>query len=138
VLAEEKRQTLVVESQDAPTTVADRQVLRHALINLVDNAIKFTPQGGQVRVRVSATPSQAVIDVADSGPGIPVEARGRIFDRFYRVDDGAKTGTGLGLSIARGAVDACGGRLTLEESGPSGTTFRITLPRTLVARRRAG
>jgi heavy metal sensor kinase len=138
VLAEEKRQTLAVESQDAPTTVADRQVLRHALINLVDNAIKFTPHGGQVRVRVSATPSQAVVDVIDSGPGIPAESRGRIFDRFYRVEDGAKTGTGLGLSIARGAVEACGGRLTLEQSGPAGTTFRITLPRTLVARRRAG
>jgi heavy metal sensor kinase len=136
VLAEEKGQTLAVEAPDAVETVADRQVLRHAVINLVDNAIKFTPPGGAVRVRVSSTPASAVIDVIDAGPGIPLEARPRVFDRFYRVDDGVKTGTGLGLSIARGAVEACGGRLTLEHSGPGGSTFRITMPRAPVARRR--
>jgi signal transduction histidine kinase len=128
VLAEEKRQSIAVDAEGAPTASADRLVLRQALINLVDNAIKFTPPGGEVRVRVAATNGNAVIDVSDSGPGIPVEAQGRIFDRFYRADEMSATGTGLGLSIARGAVEANGGHLTLERSDAHGTTFRIHLP----------
>jgi heavy metal sensor kinase len=129
VLAEEKRQTIVVEG-DAASVVADRLVLRQAVINLVDNAIKFSPPGGRIVVRVTETPKEAVVDVIDSGSGIPDASRSRIFDRFYRVEDGgATTGAGLGLSIARGAVEAGGGRLSLEASGSSGSTFRITMPR---------
>ena len=128
VLAEEKRQSIAVEAEGDPTAVADRLVLRQALINLVDNAIKFTPPGGQVRVHVAGTNGQAMIDVSDSGPGIPVEAQGRVFDRFYRGDEpAAAAGTGLGLSIARGAVEANGGHLTLHRSDTQGTTFRIRL-----------
>src|SRR5690606_17768719 len=104
--------------------------LRHALINLVDNAIKFTPPGARIRIKVSATASHATVDVIDTGPGVPPEARTRIFDRFYRADGSEAGGTGLGLSIARGAVESIGGQLTLEESGETGSTFRITLPRT--------
>ena len=66
--------------------------------------------------------------MVDSGPGVPLEARARIFDRFYRVDGVDAGGTGLGLSIARGAVEANGGHLTLESSAAGGSTFRITLP----------
>jgi signal transduction histidine kinase len=110
VLAEEKRQSIAVDAEGAPTASADRLVLRQALINLVDNAIKFTPPGGEVRVRVAATNGNAVID------------------RFYRADEMSATGTGLGLSIARGAVEANGGHLTLERSDAHGTTFRIHLP----------
>jgi signal transduction histidine kinase len=129
VLAEEKRQTIGVEGAEA-TGVADRLVLRQAVINLVDNAIKYSPVGGQIQVRVAQTPKDALIDIVDSGPGIPAEARGRIFDRFYRVEDGGPThGAGLGLSIAKGAVEANGGRLTLETSGATGSTFRIAIPR---------
>ena len=139
VLAEEKQQQIVVERRAAPDALADKQVLRHALINLVDNAIKFTPAGGDVRIHISETASSAIFDVIDSGPGIPADARGRIFDRFYRADEGdGVRGAGLGLSIAKGAVEANGGRLTLETSGPSGSTFRITMPRVAPARRQAG
>ena len=75
--------------------------------------------------------------VIDSGPGVPPEAREHIFDRFYRLGDAtAIGGAGLGLSIAKGAVEANGGRLTLEASGASGTTFRITMPRVTAARAR--
>ena len=139
VLAEEKQQQIVVERRAAPDALADKQVLRHALINLVDNAIKFTPRGGSVRIRISETPSSAIFDVVDTGPGVPEAARAHIFDRFYRADesDGVR-GAGLGLSIAKGAVEANGGRLTLEASGPSGSTFRITMPRVAPARRQAG
>jgi heavy metal sensor kinase len=127
VLAEEKRQTLVVERQGTPRARADRLGLRQALINLVDNAIKFTPAGGEIRIAVSETPSHAVVEVIDTGPGIPDPARARIFDRFYR-GGGEAGGTGLGLSIARGAVEASGGHLSLERTGPDGSTFRVTIP----------
>jgi signal transduction histidine kinase len=128
VLAEEKGQTLVIEKIASPRVRADRLVLRQALINLVDNAIKFTPQSGRVRIRLSETPSLAVVDVIDSGPGVPPHARAHIFDRFYRIDGSEAVGTGLGLSLARGGVEAIGGRLTLEQTGPEGSTFRIAIP----------
>jgi heavy metal sensor kinase len=127
VLAEEKGQLLSIDASGSPTAVADRVVLRQALINLVDNAIKFTPAGGQVSLRVSGTDGIAVIDVADTGAGIPQQARERIFDRFYRGDESAASGSGLGLSIAKGAVEASGGSLTLHRSDAGGTTFRIQL-----------
>jgi len=129
VLAEEKGQTLTIELVAPVEARADRVVLRQALINLVDNAIKFTPAGRPVRIRVSGTASFAVIDVLDSGPGVPTEARERIFDRFYRSDGTEVVGTGLGLSLAKGAVEAIGGRLTLESSSPEGSVFRIVVPK---------
>ena len=138
VLAEEKGQTIAVERVAAPFALADRQVLRQALVNLVDNAIKFTPQAGQVRVRVSETASEAVCDVIDSGPGVPPAARDHIFERFYRFSDAAAPGgAGLGLSIARGAVEANGGRLTLAASSEAGSTFRIAMPRVAAPKDRA-
>jgi heavy metal sensor kinase len=129
VLAEEKGQSISVDASGAPTAIVDRVLLRQALINLVDNAIKFTPNGGQVSIRVSGSNGIALVDVSDTGPGIPATAQERIFDRFYRGDEESGTGTGLGLSIAKGAVEANGGDLKLAYSGPDGTTFRIILPR---------
>ena len=129
VLAEEKRQTLSIERQASPVVSADRLVLRQALINLVDNAIKFTPAAGRVRIRITQTPQDAVVEVIDSGPGISSDARERIFDRFYRANDANGTGTGLGLSLAKGAVEALGGHLTLATTGAGGSAFRISIPR---------
>ena len=129
VLAEEKGQTLSIKAEGAPTAVVDRVVVRQALINLVDNAIKFTPPGGWVRVHVSGMDGSAFVDVSDSGPGMAEEVQSRIFDRFYRGDAAAAGGTGLGLSIAKSAVEANGGRLTLQGSSGAGSTFRISLPR---------
>jgi signal transduction histidine kinase len=128
VLAEERGQTIVVQREGAGHALADRQVLRQALINLVDNAIKFTPVGGEVRVRVTETSTEAICDVIDAGPGIAPDAQAHIFDRFFRAGDGTP-GTGLGLSIAKGAVEANGGRLTLHDSSAHGSTFRLTMPR---------
>lgn len=131
VLAEEKRQTIAVECAGTPRVRADRLGLRQAVINLVDNAIKFSPIGGRVTIRVAETPRAATLEVADSGPGIDAESQTRIFDRFFRgaTSAGAAPGTGLGLSIAKGAVEASAGRLTLENTEAGGATFRITLPR---------
>ena len=109
--------------------------MRQALINLVDNAIKFSPSGGRIRIRVEEASGEAIVDVIDSGAGIEPSARERIFDRFYRGTDSGTQGAGLGLSIAKGAVEATGGRLTLAMSGADGSTFRIALPRAARPRR---
>jgi heavy metal sensor kinase len=139
VLAEEKRQTIAVERIGAPHAAADRMVLRQALINLVDNAIKFSPVGGRIRIRVAETDREGVIEVIDTGGGIDAAARMRIFDRFFRAGDSGENapGTGLGLSIAKWAVEANGGHLTLEHSDAQGSTFRAALPRTVIAKQRA-
>jgi heavy metal sensor kinase len=129
VLAEEKKQTLTIDRQATPVVSADRLVLRQALINLVDNAIKFTPAAGQVRIRIAEASGDAIVEVIDSGPGISSDARERIFDRFYRESDANGRGTGLGLSLAKGAVEALGGQLTLADTGSTGSRFRISIPR---------
>lgn len=130
VLAEEKQQILAVEA-DGPVEVwADPLVLRRAVINLIDNAINYTPNGGHVFVRAFENQLQSVLEVVDTGPGIPEAHRERIFDRFYRID-GARSrnrgGLGLGLSIARWAAEANGGQVDLFHSSESGSTFRIVL-----------
>jgi len=132
VLAEEKQQLISVESPGAPEWTGDRMVLRQALLNLVDNAIKFTPVGGRITVRVEESSSGVTIDVSDTGSGIPEALQAQVFERFYRVkkmSTSEREGTGLGLSIAKWAVEVNGGQLTLEESSSSGSTFRINLPR---------
>src|SRR5262245_10629674 len=86
VLAEEKNQSIRVRSADIPRWIGDRVVLRQALLNLVDNAIKYTPAGGNIEVSVTQASGGTTIDVTDTGPGIPAELQSRIFDRFYRVD----------------------------------------------------
>jgi signal transduction histidine kinase len=91
-----------------PTALADRLVLRQALINLVDNAIKFSPAGRDILIRLGETAHEASFEVSDSGPGISADAKPRIFDRFYRSGDAEAGGTGLGLSIAKGAIEANG------------------------------
>jgi len=131
VLAEEKGQSLVVEQLGAARGLGDRLVLRQSLINLVDNAIKYSPVGGNIRLCAAESPTAATIDVVDAGPGIPPELRARIFDRYERggrsrSGDG---GSGLGLSISKWAIEVNGGRLTLEPTAGGGSTFRISLPR---------
>jgi heavy metal sensor kinase len=132
VLAEEKGQTLTVLAHGRPRGTADPLVLRQSVVNLVDNAIKYTPEGGHVRLELWADPSEAVVEVSDSGPGIPGPAQERIFERFYRGAHSrqapAPGGAGLGLSIAKWGLEANGGRLEVRSSG-EGTTFQITLPR---------
>jgi heavy metal sensor kinase len=130
VLAEERDQSVTVRCDDASQWIGDRVMLRQALLNLLDNAIKYSPIGGKIEISVAQTIDSVTIDVADTGPGIPAELRPRIFDRFYRVDKSRSRenggGTGLGLAIAKWAVEVNGGRLTLEPSA-TGSCFRITL-----------
>ncbi len=132
VLAEEKGQIVSLVAPSPVVASIDRTTVRQALINLLDNAIKFTPQGGFIQVSVERSGAEeAVIAVSDDGPGIPAEHREKIFERFYRVDKGRSReigGAGLGLSIAQWAVHANDGRLKLEKREGKGSTFRIHLP----------
>ncbi|MDB5047750.1 MAG: hypothetical protein JWO30_821 [Fibrobacteres bacterium] len=137
VLAEEKEQTLVCEVAERIPASVEESTFRLAVMNLIDNAIKHTPMGGAIQVKVwRGASGESLITVRDQGAGIPQEHRQRIFDRFYRVDPGrsrAAGGTGLGLAIARWAAEINDGRLELAESGPGGSLFRITIPHALIS-----
>lgn len=133
VLAEEKNQDLTVRLDGSLTAHCDAGVLRQGITNLLYNAIKYTPRHGAIRVAATSTVGgDAVIEVQDTGPGIPAADHQRVFERFYRVDHARSRqtgGTGLGLAIARWAVEANGGRIELESLEGRGTLFRVVLPR---------
>ena len=132
VLAEEKGQRLSIAAPLAVPADVDRTTLRQALINLLDNAIKYTPVGGYIQVEVQLSRAgEATIGISDDGPGIPEEHRQKIYERFYRVDKGRSReggGAGLGLSIAKWAVEKNGGRIELDSTAGAGSTFRIVFP----------
>jgi heavy metal sensor kinase len=110
---------------------ADPQRLHQALTNLIENAIKFTPAGGEVRVAAWHDGEEVGVTVADDGPGIPVEAREHLFDRFYRVDDARGRdvgGSGLGLAIVREVATAHGGRVWVDSDEGGGSRFSLALP----------
>ena len=130
-LAEEKQQTVVVEGNPTLNVWADRLILRHALINLLDNAVKYSPAGGRIHVDVWIDNHTVLIAFLDSGPGIPVEHRDKVFERFYRVDKArtrAEGGTGLGLSIVKWAVSVNGGSIEFDSELGPGCTFTMRLP----------
>lgn len=132
VLAEERGQQLTCDSQVVAPVQGDRVVLHMALMNLVDNAIKYGRVGGRVEVQVEADETEVRVAVRDDGPGIAPEHRERVFDRFFRVDRDrgrAPGGAGLGLALARWAAEAHEGRIELQSEVGAGTTFRLVLPR---------
>jgi signal transduction histidine kinase len=142
--------TLKVDAAaDLPELLGDPDRLRQVFINLTENALKFTPQGGSVTLRArgvegEATPGDAQgfallarveerieVRVMDTGIGIPARERGRVFDPFYQVDSSstrAYGGTGLGLSIVKRLVDAHSGAIRIEDNEPQGTQVVVTLP----------
>src|SRR5262249_60750292 len=129
---DEKQHSLPLQAPTPIRAVGDAALMRQALMNLIHNAIKYTPAGGTISVAVEATRAgAALIQVQDSGPGIPAAHRDRIFDRFYRVDASRSSeegGVGLGLAIARWAVEANGGQIELASDGTKGSLFRVRLP----------
>ncbi len=131
IVAEEHHQRVVVDARPGVVVSVDRLVLREAVANLVDNAMKYGPPGSTIHVRVRAERQQAIVEVEDEGPGIPPEYRDRIFDRFFRIDEARSRedgGTGLGLAIARWAVSVNGGRIVVDTGARGGALFRIVLP----------
>ena len=126
-LAEQQRLALSLAA--VPVTLCGQEdALRILLANLVDNALRYTPPGGSVDVRVAPDGDQARIDVADSGPGIPEEERERVFDRFYRGPQAPAGGSGLGLAIVRQVVALHGGSIALDESPSGGLLVSARFP----------
>jgi len=132
IMAEEKSQRLTTNLQRGARGSVDEDTLRRALVNVLDNAIKYTPQGGTISVGLKEGQNKIIIEVIDTGPGIAAEHREKIFDRFYRVEKDRSReigGAGLGLAIAKWAVEANGGRIELDSWENHGSTFRIVLPK---------
>jgi two-component system phosphate regulon sensor histidine kinase PhoR len=116
---------------DAPPVLADERALEQVLVNLVDNAIKYTPEGGEVRVEVAPEGNDLFIEVANTGPGISSKHLPRVFERFYRVDAGRSRelgGTGLGLSIVKHLVSKLGAEINVDSSD-GWTRFQLSIPR---------
>jgi two-component system phosphate regulon sensor histidine kinase PhoR len=121
-----------IQVPDGLTVYADDKALDQILVNLVDNAAKHTPEDADVTVSAEAGADAVRIEVRDTGPGIEPNLRGRVFERFYRVDPGRARengGTGLGLSIVKHLVESMGGRVGVEANEPRGSVFWLVLPR---------
>jgi len=130
-LAEEKEVTLTLATGPLPLLAGDRARLAQLLDNLVSNGIKFTQPGGRVDVRIRGERGQAVIEVRDTGIGIPADEQEHLFERFYRTSkatEQAIPGTGLGLAISKAIVQAHGGLIVVASEDGAGSTFRVSLP----------
>jgi signal transduction histidine kinase len=137
-LAAAKEIAVSCESEGEALIHGDEALLRRMMLNLLDNAIKFTSVGGSVSIRCGEQNGFYHLSVQDSGPGIPAELQSRIFERFFRADkarsrtEGDRTGAGLGLSIGSWIAGAHGGRLELTRSTPEGSIFTAIFPKTPV------
>jgi two-component system OmpR family sensor kinase len=121
-----------VEAAPLPTITGDGDRLSQVFTNLVDNALKNTPAGGNITLRAASDGENVQVEVADSGAGIPAEALAHIFERFYQADSsrpgGKQHGTGLGLAIVKEIVGAHGGKISVRSIPGAGSTFTVTLP----------
>ncbi len=135
LLGEQAAVDVAVSSPDSPIIIPiDRGRVRQLLLNLLTNAIKYTPRGGKIDIACTQDAEEIVIEVADTGMGIAAGDLPHIFDRFWRGDavrsrPGERPGTGLGLAICRWVAEAHGGSITVRSRRGDGTTFRVTLPR---------
>jgi signal transduction histidine kinase len=122
---------LTLTADELPVCEGDADRLGQVLDNLISNAIKFTPRGGRVDVAVLRRGEQALIEVSDTGPGIPAQEQEHLFERFYRAShakEQEKQGVGLGLAITKVIVEAHEGRIWLGSDPGEGTTFHVELP----------
>jgi PAS domain S-box-containing protein len=130
-LAEDKDITLTLATGPVPLLAGDNARISQLVDNLVSNALKFTPERGRVDVRAHALDGSAVIEVRDTGIGIPSDEQDRLFERFFRSSNATERqiqGTGLGLAISKAIVDAHGGQIGVSSELDAGTTFRVSLP----------
>ncbi len=129
--AQRKHIDLALSASAVPSSAVDPTRIAQLLGNLISNAVKFTPDGGRVEVRLGAEGDQAVLAVADTGIGIPAADRERIFERFFRTKNATRQavqGTGLGLTITKAIVDAHDGTITVDSQEGRGSTFKVYLP----------
>jgi two-component system sensor histidine kinase KdpD len=115
---------------DLPLVAIDDVLIEQVLVNLLDNAIKYTPPDSAIRILVSATDQRVTVEVADHGPGLPKGQEARVFEKFYRAASDDRRGAGLGLAICRGVVAAHGGRIWAHNLPEGGVAFLFTLPLT--------
>jgi len=128
-LAEAKRVALTLRQLDAAKVRGQAQALHTLVRNLLDNAIRYTPAGGQVLLSINNLPSEVLLQVEDSGPGIPAEERARVFDRFYRLPGSHAEGSGLGLAIVQQVAHAHGAQVTLSGAdGGRGLRVSVSFP----------
>jgi len=111
-----------------PPVMVDPERIQHVFWNVVGNAVKFTPEGGRIRIGCEAGPERVRFWVSDSGPGIAAENVPHLFDPFWQAKRTARLGTGLGLPIAKGIVEAHGGTIAVQSELGAGTTFFFDLP----------
>lgn len=128
VLGAERRVTIRSRTEGDCQVLGDEDLLRHLVVNLLENAVRHSPDGAAVEVDVSSSGDMVRLAVQDRGPGVPDAARERIFERFVRLESVTGEGGGLGLAIARRAAELHGGTLRVADSGPSGTRFEARLP----------
>jgi len=131
LLAEDRRIALTCETSEPVFVEGDRSRLTQVIVNLLDNAIKYTAPGGSVSLRTEARSGSAILEVADTGAGIPAEALAHVFERFFRVRQdrlAADGGAGLGLAIVKSICSAHGGQVEVESAVGRGSRFRVTLP----------
>ncbi|MEI8040813.1 MAG: HAMP domain-containing sensor histidine kinase [Verrucomicrobiota bacterium] len=130
-VAEEKKIAVVLDLPPDPVNASvDRLRMRQVLANLLDNAIKYTPEGGSVTISLRDEPNQAVVIFRDSGIGIPAEEQDKIWARLYRGDKSrSQRGLGLGLSLVKAVVEAHGGETTVASEGNQGSEFTVRLPK---------
>lgn len=128
---QEKGQTLRLRrTAELPPVLGSRSQLAQLVDNLIGNAVKYTPSGGQIRVMLEEKQNQLIMHVVDNGPGIPLEDQGRIFEKFYRASnvEGSTPGTGLGLAIVKTIVDNHRGRIWVDSKPGEGSVFTVVLP----------
>ncbi|WP_256749691.1 sensor histidine kinase [Mesorhizobium sp. Mes31] len=119
---------LGLEEAGPVPVIGDGTMLREMIVNLVDNALRYSAAGGTVTVKLAAVDGEAVLTVADDGPGIPMDERDHVFERFYRIAGSTEEGSGLGLAIVREVVENAGGRVTLGDGTAGGLVVEVRLP----------
>lgn len=114
---------------DPAMYVGNESLMMHVWTNLIDNAVKFDPHGGQLKLRLHKNDGRLIVTVQDSGPGIPKEKQAQIFERFYQIDGSHRgEGNGLGLALVKTILTKCGGSITLQSEQDQGCCFTVTLP----------
>lgn len=126
----EKKRISFTANLEPAEYAGNEELMRHVWINLLNNAVKYTPEGGEITVTLQARPEELTVSVADTGIGMSEEVRAHIFDKYYQGNpNGSGRGLGLGLSIVQRIVELCGGQIQVDSVEDQGSTFTVRLPR---------